>query len=156
LIDINKKESFEVYDDVIEQPTTPTREQQQVKNLKDFEGSINKEIKYPILNDNEKATNSFIETSTSDIKVPFVSQVSFFITEKKKEIEKLNNNLKTIEKNLQYLKGQEKKTIKNLDTITQKERFLISYTKWFLNLEQSLKQNYNINIKEDIQVFVIL
>jgi len=150
LIDINKKEAFEAEnDDVIEQLTTtiPTQKQQQVKNLKEFEGSINN----PNLNDNEK-TNSFIETLTSD-RVPFVSQVSFFISQKKKEIDKFNNHQKAIEKNLRYLKEQENKTIRNLDTIIQKEKFALSYTKWFSNLEQSLQQNYNIDIKEDIQSF---
>ena len=155
LIDINKKEVFEVdvVDDIIEQQITttiPTQEKQQhqVKNLKDFEGSINN----PNLNDNKKTRDSYIEPLTSD-KVPFVSQVSFFITEKKKEIDKLNNHQRAIEKNLRLLKEQEKKTIKNLDIIIQKEKFAISYINWFSNLEQSLQQNYNIDIKEDIQTF---
>ena len=122
LIDINKKEAFEVdvVDDIIEQQITttiPTQEKQQhqVKNLKDFEGSINN----PNLNDNKKTRDSYIEPLTSD-KVPFVSQVSFFITEKKKEIDKLNNHQRAIEKNLRLYKEQEKKTIKNLDIIIQK------------------------------------
>jgi len=85
LIDINKKEDSENFDDIIEQSIIPTQEQQQVNNLKDFEKPINKETKYLNLNDNEKTTNSSIETLTSEIKVPFVSQVSFFISEKKKE-----------------------------------------------------------------------
>ena len=156
LIDINKKEAFEVdvVDDIIEQPITTTtiptqgKQQHQVKNLKDFEGSINN----PNLNDNKKTRDSYIEPLTSD-KVPFVSQVSFFITEKKKEIDKLNNHQRAIEKNLRLLKEQEKKTIKNLDIIIQKEKFAISYINWFSNLEQSLQQNYNIDIKEDIQSF---
>jgi hypothetical protein len=79
--------------------------------------SINNEIeKYPNLKDNndEKTTDSSIETLTSEIKVPFVSQVFFFISEKKKEIDKLYNYQKAIEKNVQDLKVQEKKTIEIL------------------------------------------
>jgi len=79
--------------------------------------------------------------------------VSFFISEKKKDLEKLNNNQKIIEKNLKSLKEQESKTIENLNTMAQKEKFAISYLNWFSNLEQSLKQNHNINLREDIPSF---
>jgi hypothetical protein len=60
---------------------------------------------------------------------------------------------KAIEENLRYLKEQENKTKRNLNTIIQKEKFAISYLNWFSKLEQSLKQNYNINLREDIQSF---
>ena len=68
-------------------------------------------------------------------------------------MDKLNRYQKAIEKNIRYLKEQEKKTIENLNIITQKERFLISHITWLTKLEQSLQQNHNINIKEDIQSF---
>ena len=57
---------------------------------------------------------------------------------------------------MKSLKEQESKTIENLNTMAQKEKFAISYINWFSNLEQSLQQNYNINIKEDIQSFLSL
>ena len=161
IIDINEK-VFEVdYDDIIKQPSTLTKEKEQVqeKNLNGFvERPINKEIieKHSNLKDNydEKIkTDSYIETLTSETIVPFVSQVSFFISEKKKEIDKLYNHQKAIEKNLKYLKEQENKTKNDLDTIIQKEKIALSYINWFSNLEQSLLQNYNINIKQDIQSF---
>src|SRR6476469_2611256 len=90
---------------------------------------------------------------TTELKIPFVSQVSFFISEKKKDLEKLNNNQKSIEKNLKSLKEQESKTIENLNTMAQKEKFAISYLNWFSNLEQSLKQNHNINLREISKAF---
>ena len=37
--------------------------------------------------------------------------------------------------------------------MAQKEKFAISYLNWFSNLEQSLKQNHNINLREDIPSF---
>jgi len=79
--------------------------------------------------------------------------VSFFIAEKRKEIYKLNNHQKSIEKNIQSLKEQERETKNDLNTIAQKQRFLASYIKWFISLEQSLRQNYNIEMKQDIQSF---
>ena len=161
ITDFNDK-VFEVdSDDIIKQPSTLTKEKEQVqeKNLNGFvERPINKEIieKHSNLKDNydEKIkTDSYIETLTSETIVPFVSQVSFFISEKKKEIDKLYNHQKAIEKNLKYLKEQENKTKNDLDTIIQKEKIALSYINWFSNLEQSLLQNYNINIKQDIQSF---
>jgi len=164
LIDINKTEPFEI-DEIIEQPIISNQEQQQEEDSKDLEAPINKGIKYSSLIDNEKSI-PFRETSsskfnsnqsrnyfTSDIKVPFVSQVSFFIAKKRKEIYKLNNHQKSIEKNIQSLKEQERKTKNDLNTIAQKQRFLASYIKWFISLEQSLRQNYNIEMKQDIQSF---
>ena len=79
--------------------------------------------------------------------------MSFFIAEKRKEIDKLNNQQKSIEKNIQSLKEQERKTKNDSNTIAQKQRFLASYIKWFISLEQSLRQNYNIEMKQDIQSF---
>jgi len=143
ITDFNDK-VFEVdSDDIIKQPSTLTKEKEQVqeKNLNGFvERPINKEIieKHSNLKDNydEKIkTDSYIETLTSETKVPFVSQVSFFISEKKKEIDKLYNHQKAIEKNLKYLKEQENKTKNDLDTLIQKEKMALSYINWFSNLE---------------------
>ena len=58
-----------------------------------------------------------------------------------------------MEKNIKVLKEQEKKTSKNLQEILQTEKFAISNLNWFSKLEQSLQQNYFINIREDIQGF---
>ena len=182
IIDANNK-VFEGDDDdgySIILPTTATtttttltqeqEEEEQENNLKDFQSPINEEINNYNLDKKNERTNPFIESLpsnlssnqsinssssslTTELKIPFVSQVSFFISEKKKEIEILNNNQKTIEKNLKSLKEQESKTVENLNTIIQKEKFAISYINWFSNLEQSLQQNYNIDIKKDIQSF---
>ena len=178
IIDTNNK-VFEGDDDdegysITQPPTTTTsttlirQEQEDQKNLKDFQSPHNKETNNYNLDKKNERTNPFIESLpsnlnsnqsinssslTTELKIPFVSQVSFFISEKKKDLEKLNNNQKIIEKNLKSLKEQESKTIENLNTMAQKEKFAISYLNWFSNLEQSLKQNHNIDIKEDIQSF---
>ena len=111
---------------------TQEEEQEEQKNLKDFQSPIDEEINNYSLDKKNEKTNPFIESLpsnlssnqsinssssslTTEIKIPFVSQVSFFISEKKKEMSVLNNNQKTIEKNLKSLKEQESKTIENLN-----------------------------------------
>ncbi|MGN6628493.1 MAG: hypothetical protein ACTHKJ_01290, partial [Candidatus Nitrosocosmicus sp.] len=109
------------------------------------------DIEYPAsdFNFNQTEDSSF----SSEIKIPFVSQVSFFISQKKKENERLIIQHKNIEKNIQILKQQENKTKENLDRILQNERLVLSYLNLFSRLEQSLKENYFIDIREDIQNF---
>ena len=91
--------------------------------------------------------------SASDIEIPFISQVSFYIDQKKKEIFKLNNHQKTIEKDIQSLQNQKSTAIENLKQITAKEKFVISYIKWFYNLEKALLEGYSIHIKNEIERF---
>ncbi|MGN6622644.1 MAG: hypothetical protein ACTHKK_00695, partial [Candidatus Nitrosocosmicus sp.] len=109
------------------------------------------DIEHPAsdFNFNQTEDSSF----SSEIKIPFVSQVSFFISQKKKENERLIIQHKNIEKNIQILKQQENKTKENLDRILQNERLVLSYLNLFSRLEQSLKENYFIDIREDIQNF---
>jgi hypothetical protein len=102
-----------------------------------------------VFNFNQTEDSSF----SSEIKIPFISQVSFFIFQKKKELEKLTENQKNIKKNIYNLKQKEKKRKEKLDEIVQNEKFALSYLNWFSRLEQSLKENYSINIREDIQSF---
>lgn len=110
-------------------------------------------IEHPVsdFNSNQTAAAASDSSLSSEIKIPFISQVSFFISQKKKELEKVEINQKDIEKNIQDLKQKENKTRENLDKIIQNEKFVLSYLNLFSRLEQSLKENYSINIREDIQ-----
>jgi hypothetical protein len=102
------------------------------------------------LNFNQTTTT---DSSSFEIKIPFISQVSFFISQKKKELESLAENQKNIEKNMQTLKQQENRITENINKLIQNEKLAFSYLKLFSKLEQSLKENYSINIREDIQSF---
>jgi hypothetical protein len=53
-------------------------------------------------------------------------------------------------------KDKEQKTRENLYKIIQKENLVLPHIEWFSNLEKPLKQNYSINIREDIQSFLDL
>jgi hypothetical protein len=168
-INIDKNEEEEQYDDSIQTSYGEQKEQQQQQNLKEIDLSkINMELDLNQINNNVEKSNSSIQfpiisdvnfdqtivdsSFSSEIKIPFVSQVSFFISQKKNEIEKLTVHQKTMEKNIKVLKEQEKKTSDNFRKILKKAEFVISNLKWFSKLEQSLQQNYFINIRKTFKV----
>ena len=112
-------------------------------------GQDTKEFQKNITNLNPKSTDDF----SPETKIPFVSQVSFYIAQKKKELARLSSQQKTIESNIQKIKGQKGRATENLNQISQREKSALDYIKWFHGLEKALRENHSINIKEDIQSF---
>jgi hypothetical protein len=88
-----------------------------------------------------------------ETKIPFVSQVSFYVAQKKKQLAGLNSQQKAIESNIQKLEEQKNRVTENLMQLSQREKPLLGYIKWFDGLEKALRENYSINIQEDIQSF---
>jgi phage shock protein A len=87
-----------------------------------------------------------------DIQIPFISQISYYIDQKKKEVikfEKLEKELSTTVNRLQIQKNQ---LADNIYKAIQKEEFIMRYFKWFYNLKKELLNEYNINI-EDFKIF---
>ncbi len=104
-------------------------------------------------NTNPNAILKLKDDLQGQIKIPFTSQVSFYISQKKQEYGKLESYHKTLKGDLKKLEIQKNTVIDNLDQIHQKEKFVISYINWFYNLEKELLDNYSIKIKDDIQWF---
>jgi hypothetical protein len=98
---------------------------------------------------NPKSPNVF----SPETKIPFVSQVSFYVAQKKKQLAGLNSQQKAIESNIQKLEEQKNRVTENLMQLSQREKPLLGYIKWFDGLEKALRENYSINIQEDIQSF---
>ena len=96
-----------------------------------------------------KSTDDF----TPETNIPFISQVSFYIAQKKKELARLNSRQKIAEGNIQKLEEQESRATENLNRISQREKSVLDYIKWFYGLEKALRENYSIKIKEEIQSF---
>jgi hypothetical protein len=107
------------------------------------------EFQKDIVNLNPKSTDDF----SPETKIPFVSQVSFYIAQKKKELAILSSHQKAMESNIQKLEEQEKRATENLNQISQREKSALDYIKWFYGLEKALRENYSIKIKEEIQSF---
>ena len=103
----------------------------------------------PAPNLNPKSTDDF----SPETKIPFISQVSFYVAQKKKELARLNTQQKTMESNIQKLEEQKNTATENLSHISQTEKFALDHIKWFYGLEKALRENHSINIKEDMQSF---
>ena len=100
-------------------------------------------------NPDPKSTDDF----SPENKIPFVSQVSFYVSQKKKELARLSTQQKAMESHIQKLEEQEKRATENLGQMSQREKFALDYIKWFHGLEKALRENHSIDIKEDIQSF---
>jgi len=91
LIDIDKREDHHDVDAIIQTSSIQKEKEDKEKDLTDFDTSISKETHLNPNNNEKTTTDSFIESgissanfkqtrnfSSSEIKIPFVSQVSFF------------------------------------------------------------------------------
>ena len=162
-----KKSSFSLWDiDGKEDDTYDKAQTASVKTGKDtkeFQKNITKESDSNTI-DNIKS-NSLLKKIAPDLnpkstddfspetKIPFISQVSFYIAQKNKELARLKSQQNTIESNIQKLEEQKNRATENLNQISQREKFALDYIKWFYGLEKALRENHSINIKEDIQGF---
>jgi predicted nucleic acid-binding Zn-ribbon protein len=91
--------------------------------------------------------------SLSDIKMPFISQISIHIERKKHECAYLESYKKRLKEDIQNLEIQKNKLCYSLSQIKQEEKQVLSYLSFFHHLEIELKKNYDINLKDDILSF---
>jgi hypothetical protein len=88
-----------------------------------------------------------------DIKIPFVSQLSFFITQKKREGIKFETQIKNLKQDIKILENEKNKVINDLKRITANKKSVLLYINWFYKLKRELWENYSITIEHDIKGF---
>jgi hypothetical protein len=86
-------------------------------------------------------------------KVPFVSQISNFIAQSKKEYFELKDIKKKIKKEIKFLQVQKNQTTKDLYQINQREKKVIRYIDFFDSLKKEIWEKYSIQLGEDVEVF---
>ncbi|MDQ6723094.1 MAG: hypothetical protein M3Z01_02345 [Thermoproteota archaeon] len=122
-----------------------------------FHSHNNKLEDAPNIDDNYNTKPNAISKLKDDfhgqIKIPFTSQVSLYISQKKQEYSKLEIYQKNLEDNIKNLEIQKNTITDKLDQLYKKEKFALSHIKWFYNLEKALWESYSIKIKDDIQSF---
>lgn len=96
-------------------------------------------------------TNS--KESLKEIVIPFISQISYHISKKKKENKELENYENTLKENIKNLQIQKNAEAESLNQIIKEEKFVISYLDFFSKLKKELVEKYNIRLEEDIQGF---
>ena len=110
------------------------------------------------LNDISDTNSSFIESSGDSLnpkpysanraKIPFISQVSDFIAERKKECIELKKYKAHLESQTKRLELQINQINDNLGKTIKKERHVMHYLGWFYKLKQELWNRYAIRIEE--------
>ena len=88
-----------------------------------------------------------------DIKIPFISQLSFFIAQKKRECIKFRTQIKNLKQDIENLEDEKNKVINDLNRITANKKSILSYINWYYKLKRELWENYSITIEHDIKGF---
>ncbi|MEJ7640735.1 MAG: hypothetical protein WKF36_00915 [Candidatus Nitrosocosmicus sp.] len=101
-------------------------------------------------------SSSSSSSSPPEVKIPFFSQVSNTIAQKKKECNELEVYRKGLIKEIDGLELQIGQTRDNLYRISQNEKTVMSYLDWYGKLKNELWVNYKIKIEGDIQSFTQL
>jgi predicted nucleic acid-binding Zn-ribbon protein len=91
--------------------------------------------------------------SLPDINIPFISQISFHIEQKKKEYTDLKLYKKRLKEDIQKLEAQKNRLSYSLSQIKQEEKEVLSYLPFFHNLEKKIEEYHDINLKDDILGF---
>ena len=80
--------------------------------------------------------------------IPKVSEFSTYIESKKRRIIALKKELKQLVNRKQDLKNQLNKKTEQMNNLSQRENFELQYLRWYSNLRDALKNDYNIDIKQ--------
>ena len=86
--------------------------------------------------------------SANGIKIPFISQISDFIAQRKKECIELKKHKTHLEIETKRAELQEKRIKENLVKTIKKERLVMHCFEWFYKLKQELWDRYSIRIEE--------
>ncbi len=90
--------------------------------------------------------------SANRVKIPFISQVSGFIAQRKRECIELKKYKTHLESETKRAQAQRNHVNENLAKTIKKESHAMHYFEWFYKLKQELWDNYAIRI-EDIERF---
>ena len=82
------------------------------------------------------------------IKIPFISQISNFIAQKKKECIEIDHRKIRLEEEIKRKILQRDQVKDNLADIFKKEKYVKNFLQWFYKLKKELWDNYNIRIND--------
>lgn len=88
---------------------------------------------------------------TNEIKIPFVSQISLYINQKKKEYSKIENHRKKVKVEVEDLEFQKTLMEQVLDRLIKEKKGMVSYFQMFSELKKVLLDAYDIDIEEAIK-----
>ena len=104
----------------------------------------------------EQPSSPSSSTSPIEFEIPYISQISDIITQKRKKCIQLKNYKLDLDDDINSLKLQKDNLNNSLNQIIQNENFVMTYLDWYYDLKKELEDTYDINIEQDIQDFAKL
>ncbi len=111
----------------------------------------------PLYNSDHKDKENFSPISKDnplkEIVILRISQISYYISQKKKENKELEDYQNILKDDIKKLQIQKNILIERFNQIIRKEKFVISYLNFFKKLKKELWEKHSIKIDDDIQNF---
>ncbi len=85
--------------------------------------------------------------------IPLVSRVSYYIEQKKKKIERLQDSMNSISKEIDEIEKEKRIKRMELNHHIEKEKKAFFYSKWYDNLKQELLYKHNLLIEQEFGTF---
>ena len=104
-------------------------------------------------NQKQKQPDSNLRYNSNVKRVPFVSQISSFIAQSKKEYFNLEDSKKKLKEEIKSLQLQKSQAEKELYQTSQKEKKVMHYIDFFDSLKKELWQKYSIHFEDYIERF---
>ena len=101
----------------------------------------------------EKSLKEDLLDDETNNEIPLISRVSFFIEQKKKEINQLSSVRSTIIEEIKSLIEKKKKVQSQLSDTIKEDKKAFSYLQWYSNLKQELLDKFRLVIEEEFEAF---
>ncbi|WP_415310104.1 hypothetical protein [Candidatus Nitrosocosmicus sp. FF01] len=99
--------------------------------------------------DTEKKSSSKIVSRD----IPFISQIAYYIEEKKEEVRNLKNIIKTIYQDINTANDKKSSMLYELESLANQQRNMLTFFQWYSNLKQELQSKSNVILEEEIDSF---
>jgi hypothetical protein len=132
-------------DDVLyKKPITSDPLQAENKTSHETESNLDDDSNYNLkLKDDSQGQN----------KILFTSEISHYLSQKKKEFIERENYKKELEKDIKIEESKSKKIEFELELLKQEQKYVMTFIDWFYDLKRNLLENHAIKIEDDIQGF---
>ncbi len=92
------------------------------------------------------------DESMLEIEIPFISRISYYISQKKKEFNKLENYIQALEKDTKTVESKRNQIDLEFEMVKQEQKYVMSFIDWYYDLKKELWDKYSIKI-EDFEKF---
>ena len=89
-----------------------------------------------------------------EIQIPFISEISGYIAQKKLKAIHLDTNIKNLQQEVRELEVQKNILASKLISLKRKESISLTYLDWYKSLKQDLFDLYYIKLEEEVSSFV--